>query len=821
MLFDRPEVLWLLPVAGALLALPVLLARTRRPRAVPALALRLPILALLVGAVAGPYRPFAVTEPRGTLVIEDRSASVSAAGREEAARLEPEAAPASRLAFGDGESSDARPALLAAAARPEGRLLMATDGRVAPGAEALLADLAAAGRTVGVVPVGADRLPAAAAPPAPPVIDDPGALRSDLPADITVLAPGADRVTLLVDGRPVTTAEVEAGRAVFPGLGLPPGRRTIVAVAEGPGGRAAAARDAEVEGPLPVLVAGAGPEHPAVRALAGQGFALAFDAAALPDPAGARVVAALSAGALPADGGALLPWLRAGGGLLLASGPPPALAALAGTRAGEMLPGEAAPRPPEPAPLPPEPPPPPEMPDEGARPAIVGKDAATLTVVLVIDRSGSMRGTKIAMARAACLAAAQTLDPRDRIGVLAFNETFEWVRPVTEAGDLPGLERALLALQASGGTEIYPPMKDALSALRREPTAVRHVILVSDGQDLLSGFHQLLTAAVAEKITTSTIGIGLDYDPRFLGSLAQWGAGRFYDASDPRDLPRVVTLDTRRVTEGAPKPPETPPSPEPPDVSAGTGETPPSPEPPAPPPPRPPVPVRAAAPLPVLEGLAFPALPEVEPVTPRFPAQVALTAGGDPALLFWRFGAGRVALLPADLAAWADWPDLPRFLGQMVRLLAGERPAGGPAPPALRASGSRVTASGLAAAPRGTAAVDGDPRPLEFARTGPDEFAADLPPAAPGALVVVTVEADPAPAAHLAFVALPAGEAPGQGLDDEALARLGAAAGRAAGEAPAPPAPGRRPGRQPLHLPFLVAALLLVPFDVAVRRLSR
>jgi hypothetical protein len=233
------------------------------------------------------------------------------------------------------------------------------------------------------------------------------------------------------------------------------------------------------------------------------------------------------------------------------------------------------------------------------------------------------------------------------------------------------------------------------------------------------------------------------------------------------------------------------------------------------------VPVSAVVPLPVLEGLSFPALPEVEPVTPRFPAQVALTAGGDPALLLWRFGAGRVALLPADLSAWADWPDLPRFLGQLVRLLAGERPAAGPAPPAVRVADGRVTASGLASAPTGTATVDGDPRPLGFTRTGPDAFAADLPPAAPGALVVVAVEADPAPAAHAAFVAPPAGETPGQGLDDEALARLSAAAGHAGGEAPPPPAPGRRPGREPLHLPFLVAALLLVPFDVALRRLYR
>ncbi|MCU0728182.1 MAG: VWA domain-containing protein, partial [Planctomycetes bacterium] len=736
--FEDPLLLLAIPALWALLA--VFRGPARRGRV--ALGVRALVVAVLVAALARPYRPESTEEARGTVLLLDRSGSISPAGLAEEDALLAGESDVRRIGFGDGRTSDARAALFTAAAGPEGRVLLVTDGWLEPGAAGLVADLGAAGRSVGILPVESERAEVPRVPLASPVLALAAPPRSGEPAEVRVIAPGASRISLSLDGKELVTAEVTSGEAVFPGLRLPAGGHTLLAIAESPGGRSAAALDVAVEGPLAVAVAGGGPDHPVAVALARQGFDVRAEPAGIPPLDTVRVLVAVSAAALPADAGDLPAFLRAGGGLLAVTGPPPALADLSGTRVEALLPAEAAPRPPEPTPPPPEPPPPPDRPEEGARPAEVPKDAHTLTVVLVVDRSGSMRGGKIAMARAAALAAARALDPVDRIGLLAFSDTFEWIRRIAPAGDLGGLERALRNLDATGGTEAFPAVREVFSVLRADPASVRHVILISDGQDLLSGFNQMLTGMVAEKITLSTVGVGLDYDPRFLGSLAQWGQGRFYDATDPRDLPRVVTLDTRRVVDTAGKPPPGEPSE---DLTAGAKEPPPEPPPEEPEPPRPPpkepVPVRPVSPLPVLAGLEFPPLPEVEPCRPRFPALTALDAGGDPALLLWRVGAGRVALIPADLAAWAAWEDLPRFLGQLTRLLAGDPPGPEAPPPAVAIRAGRLIVEGTGEPPAGHAAVEGDRRPLSFVRTGPDRFEAPLPAASPGSVIVASVEA--------------------------------------------------------------------------------
>jgi hypothetical protein len=811
--FEEPLFLLLIPALWVVLAAVEFFTR----RGFAALGMRAFVIAVLGAALARPFLPESTARAVGTILVLDRSGSVSAAGRAAQDALLAGEPDIFRIPFGDDRSSDARPALLLAAARPEGRVVLVTDGHLAPGVETILADLRAAGRTVGVLPVIADRGEVRREPPAAPMIALSGSPRSDEGVEVRVEAAGARRVSLHLDGRELVVAETPDGRASFPDLRLPAGRHGLVVIAQGEEGRSATATDLFVEGPLPVAVAGAGPDHPVAIALARQGFEVRVDPAGLPPLDGVRVLVAVSAGALPPDAGPLPAFLRAGGGLLVATGPPPALANLAGSRVEALLPAEAAPRPPEPTPPPPEPPPPPDEPEEGARPAEVPKDAHTLTVVLVVDRSGSMRGSKIAMARAATLAAAKALDPRDRIGLIAFSDTFDWIRPIAPAEDLGGLERSLRSLEATGSTEVFPAVREAWRVLKDDPSSVRHVIVVSDGQDLLSGFHQMLTGMTGEKITLSTVGIGLDYDPRFLGSLAQWGQGRFYDATDPRDLPRVVTLDTRRVVDSAQKPPPAEPAP---DLTAGSSEppaTPPAPEPPRPPP-KEPVPVRPLTPLPFLAGLDFPPLPEVEPCRARFPALTALDAGGDPALLLWRFGAGRVALFPADLGAWAEWEDLPRFLGQLARFLAGDLPAPAAPPPVVTIRGDRVLVSGPGEPPAGHAAVEGDHRPLSFTRTGPGTFEAALPAAEPGSVIVVRVEAGASDPVTAATVVPPEPEDRAAGVDDTVLATLAAAAGRPTGELPAPPLPRHIPGKRPLHLPLLILAVSLLPLDVLVRR---
>ncbi len=76
-------------------------------------------------------------------------------------------------------------------------------------------------------------------------------------------------------------------------------------------------------------------------------------------------------------------------------------------------------------------------------------------VVLVLDKSGSMSGPKIEMARDAARASIRTLRPIDMIGVISFDETFNWVIPMGPAGSLEDKSNLIAQITANGGTKIY------------------------------------------------------------------------------------------------------------------------------------------------------------------------------------------------------------------------------------------------------------------------------------------------------------------------------------------------------------------------------
>src|SRR5258706_340290 len=118
--------------------------------------------------------------------------------------------------------------------------------------------------------------------------------------------------------------------------------------------------------------------------------------------------------------------------------------------------------------------------------ADVQKEALPREMVFVIDNSGSMGGTSIAQAKASLLLALDRLKPKDRFNVIRFDHTMDAVFGDTVAADAGNIARAkafVSALQASGGTEMVPPMKAALSD-RRGPDSqyLRQVVFLTDGE---------------------------------------------------------------------------------------------------------------------------------------------------------------------------------------------------------------------------------------------------------------------------------------------------------------------------------------------------
>lgn len=167
-----------------------------------------------------------------------------------------------------------------------------------------------------------------------------------------------------------------------------------------------------------------------------------------------------------------------------------------------------------------------------------------LDMVLVIDRSGSMSGEKLNMAKNAALRALDVLKERDRLGVVTFDDGFTVDCPLTPITDKADIAKGIEYIQVGGGTTIFPALEHAVGMLEGS-TRSKHIILLSDGQEGAQySYEGLLQRAVEQGVSLSTIALGSDADDRHMLYLSELGNGRSYSVSEGEDLPAVFVQET-------------------------------------------------------------------------------------------------------------------------------------------------------------------------------------------------------------------------------------------------------------------------------------
>ncbi|MGH2370814.1 MAG: VWA domain-containing protein, partial [Chloroflexota bacterium] len=188
------------------------------------------------------------------------------------------------------------------------------------------------------------------------------------------------------------------------------------------------------------------------------------------------------------------------------------------------------------------------------------EESATLALILVLDRSGSMSGTdtgdrrlsRMDLAREGAIQAVETLQVGDQVGVIAFDYTPRWiteVRTINGPGDVRAVADRIATVQPDGGTDIYSAMDYAYRGLQQVSARVKHVILLTDGeQGSPAPFVQLINAMRRAGITLSTVGVSGDIGSRAQADMQEWarrGQGRYYHTNTPRDVPRIMTQEAR------------------------------------------------------------------------------------------------------------------------------------------------------------------------------------------------------------------------------------------------------------------------------------
>jgi Ca-activated chloride channel family protein len=163
---------------------------------------------------------------------------------------------------------------------------------------------------------------------------------------------------------------------------------------------------------------------------------------------------------------------------------------------------------------------------------------------LVIDRSGSMSGAPLIEAVRCAKYIVDQLDPKDLASLVVFDNNIRTLVDAVAVGDRKHLHRALSQIRPGGNTNLYGGWKSGMESLQPKAmeAALARVILLSDGNanegettetDAIASY---CADAATKGVTTSTYGLGRDFNEQLMVEMGKRGAGNHYYGDTAADL---------------------------------------------------------------------------------------------------------------------------------------------------------------------------------------------------------------------------------------------------------------------------------------------
>lgn len=196
---------------------------------------------------------------------------------------------------------------------------------------------------------------------------------------------------------------------------------------------------------------------------------------------------------------------------------------------------------------------PPQVPEEEAAPTTSGREPMGFCAVL--DVSGSMRGEKIDAAKEAVRQSLRRLHDGDVFSLVTFaNEVQTVLNPTQVDGRLrERVEANLQAVRAGGRTALCGGLEAGIEAAKARRQETNLVLLLSDGQANvgetdLEKVGQRAFDARQKGVTTSTLGVGSDYNEALMVEIATQGGGRFYHVLHAHQIAPYVAGELGEVS---------------------------------------------------------------------------------------------------------------------------------------------------------------------------------------------------------------------------------------------------------------------------------
>jgi len=266
------------------------------------------------------------------------------------------------------------------------------------------------------------------------------------------------------------------------------------------------------------------------------------------------------------------------------------------------------------------------------------------TVVLIIDKSSSMEGRKIELARIAAIGVIENLRSIDSVGVLIFDNSFQWAVPIRKAEDRNAIKKLVAGITPDGGTQIAPALTEGYTKILPFQSVYKHVVLLTDGISEEGDSMNLTKEAKANKITISTVGLGQDVNRAFLEKVALNADGKSYFLNDPSGLEQILLRDVEEHTG----------------VTAVEKA----------------IQVKVIKQAEILEGVGMETAPQLKGYV-RFQARptsdtILMADREDPLLVRWQYGLGRAGVFTSDAknrwaANWVTWPGFDKLWANIFR----------------------------------------------------------------------------------------------------------------------------------------------------------
>ncbi len=181
--------------------------------------------------------------------------------------------------------------------------------------------------------------------------------------------------------------------------------------------------------------------------------------------------------------------------------------------------------------------------------AQASSEAVPLSLCLVLDRSGSMQGPKLAAMKDATRRVIDTLTPQDQIAIVIFDDTVDVLVPLTDATDRAALLAQIDQIVESGGTAMSGGMRAGQQELAKAQLTDRvgAMLVLTDGQTWgdEDDCRAIATQLGQSGVKITALGLGAEWNEKLLDDIAETTGGVSDYVKDPADITRFFQRAVR------------------------------------------------------------------------------------------------------------------------------------------------------------------------------------------------------------------------------------------------------------------------------------